>query len=284
MLRVRRLLFPTDLSESARHAYGHAIRLAAAFDAELHILHADLDEQDVVDRVKEGELTPAEPPADIVVRRAVVRGDSAARVILSYVEEQDVDLVVMGTAGRSGLGRLLLGSVAERIVREAPCPVMTVPLRSPAETVDRVLAPVDFSDHSRASLSYAKELAALHDAPLDVIHVVQEAAWPAVYGPEVAPLLAPQMLERSYEAIGPFVAETPGPEVETSVHVAAGYVASEVLRFCEERSADLIVLGTHGLTGIEHFLIGSVTEKILRRASCPVFVVKSFGKSLIEST
>jgi nucleotide-binding universal stress UspA family protein len=279
MLRVKRVLYATDCSPSAEHAFGHAVRLATALDASLHIVHVVLpDLEDLRERVDPATVAPA-TPAGIDAPRFIRSGESAAQEIIAHCDEHDIDLVVMGTRGRTGIGRLLLGSVAEQVVREAPCPVLTVPSKSPDDSLSRVLAAVDLSEHSRPILEHALAMAALHGARLDVIHVVQEITVPTAYTPELAPMMTPDLEERAREGLVELVAQVDLGLMERS-HVTIGYPATEILRYAEENGVNLIVMATHGLTGIQHFLIGSVTEKVVRRAPCPVLTVRSFGKSI----
>lgn len=284
MLMIRRILYPTDLSSSAEHAYGYAVQLAGALDAELHVLHVVIpDLEDLVEEARRERLTPAEPPEHIKVTYAVRAGESASAEILAYAKESDVDLIVMGTRGRTGLGRLLLGSVAEIVVRESTSPVITVPSRAPSAATERVLAAIDFSDYSQTTLAHAAALAQLYDARLDVLHVLQEVAVPSAYGPEIGPIVTPALEERTAAALASMVAEVVPPETEVTSNVVIGYPATEILRFAEEQGCGLIVMATHGLSGLQHFLIGSVTEKVVRKASCPVLTVRSFGSSLVRS-
>lgn len=281
MLAIRRILYPTDQSSSAEHAYSWAVRLAASVGAELHVLHVALpDLEDLREKVSPESLTPEAPPDELSVHRVVRPGDSAPAVIVDYCRDEEIDLVVMGTVGRGGLRRFLLGSVAETVVREAPCPVLTVPARAPSEAVERVLAAVDFSDFSARTLRHANEFASLHDARLDVLHVLQEVTVPSAYGPELAPVVTPELEQRSREVLDDLIAEVASARSPIEPHVSFGYPATEILRFAEEYGADLIVVATHGLTGLEHFLIGSVAEKVVRKAPCPVLTVRAFGKSV----
>lgn len=280
---TRRILYPTDLSSSAEHAYGYAVQLAGALDAELHVLHVVIpDLEDLVEEARHERLTPSDPPAGVSVVTAIRAGESASGEILAYAEAEGVDLIVMGTRGRTGLGRLLLGSVAEIVVRESTCPVITVPTRAPSMATQRVLAAIDFSDYSRTTLAHAAAMAELFDAPLDVIHVLQEVVVPSAYGPEIGPIVTPALEQRTASALAAMVREIVPPEIESTSTVVVGYPATEILRFAEEQECGLIVLATHGLSGLQHFLIGSVTEKVVRKASCPVLTVRSFGSSLVS--
>ncbi len=191
----------------------------------------------------------------------------------------------MGTHGRRGLRRLLLGSVAEEVVRLAPCPVLTVPEKEEreglaADHVERIVVPVDFSKHSRLALTYARELAKVYG--LHLLHIVDEVVYPDFYPPvlpsggPITKELRDQSLDRLRELIN-----APSLEgIQADVHVRTGRAAPEIAEFTHDQAADLIVIASHGLTGLRHMLLGSVTEQVVRRAGSPVFTLKAFGKQL----
>jgi nucleotide-binding universal stress UspA family protein len=208
-------------------------------------------------------------------------------VILDFAEERDIDLIVMGTHGRRGLGYLFLGSVAEKIVRRAKCPVLTVRESRHPRPVDRrtrILAPVDFSESSLQALSHAKEITAFYGSRLSLFHVIEETVHPYFYGTGKTSILEfrPDIKSRCEKAMKRMFAEAPGPDVEVTHHTETGHAVREILRFVEREKVDLLVISTHGLTGLRHFLIGSIAEKVVRRAPCPVLTVKAFGKSLVR--
>lgn len=281
MLHVRTVLFPTDFSACAEHALAHAVALARAYEATLHVLHVR----------KPGEAAGPHPwpePGGLDLRHVEREGEDAAAALLAYAEEHAVDVIAMGTHGRTGFQKLMIGSVAEKTVRLAPCPVLAVPhrareLKGGAAAVERVLAPVDFSEFGRAALVHARELAALFDARLDVLHIVQQATLPAAYGLDPMFAFPTRILERSREGLADFVREAPGPEVPIELHVELGYPALNIVEFARQQGSDLIVMATHGLTGLKHFLIGSVAERVVREAPCAVFTVRSFGRQLLSA-
>ena len=307
MMRIRRILYPTDFSDTAKQALDHALFLAEQFEAELHMLHAIvLHESDPRDPDRHfpepseilnhlfqiadsemAEIVRQNESRTFTLQEAKVRGYSAGEVILQYIEEHQIDLVVMGTHGRRGPARLFLGSVAEEVVRHASCPVLTLRNQEspqPIDAVEQILIPVDFSPYSKEALSYAKELAALYGAGLQVLHAIEEPAYPYFYTP--GSTLSPmgqleELREKAEAAIDEIVEDAPGPEVPAERFVATGRPASEIARFAEENGSDMVVIATHGLTGLERLLVGSTAEQIVRLAPCPVFTVKSFGKSLI---
>lgn len=307
MMRIRRILYPTDFSATATQALKHALFLAEQFEAELHMLHAIIlhesdprdpdrhfpEPSEILNQLFEiadsemAEIVRKNEAKTFSLVEAKVRGYSAGEVILRYTDEHDIDLVVMGTHGRRGPARLFLGSVAEEVVRHAPCPVLTLrEEKAPQaiEAVERILVPVDFSPYSQEALSYGKEVAALYGAGLQVLHTIEEPAYPYFYTPggTYSPVEQLEALrEKAEEALVKMLSETPGPEVPAERFVATGRPASEIARFAEERGSDMVVIATHGLTGLERLLVGSTAEQVVRLAHCPVFTVKSFGKSLI---
>ena len=307
MMRIHRILYPTDFSATATQALKHALFLAEQFEAELHMLHAIIlhesdprdpdrhfpEPSEILNQLFEiadsemAEIVRKNEAKTFSLVEAKVRGYSAGEVILRYTDEHDIDLVVMGTHGRRGPARLFLGSVAEEVVRHAPCPVLTLrEEKAPRaiEAVEKILVPVDFSPYSQEALSYGKEVAALYGAGLQVLHTIEEPAYPYFYTPggTYSPVEQLEALrEKAEEALDKMLSETPGPEVPAERFVATGRPASEIALFAEERGSDMVVIATHGLTGLERLLVGSTAEQVVRLAHCPVFTVKSFGKSLI---
>jgi nucleotide-binding universal stress UspA family protein len=250
--------------------------------AEIDLIEAQL-EQLAADRIRSvtGDLTVGIP----VVVRAKKRGISAAPIILEYADENDIDLIVMGTHGRRGLEHLFLGSVAEEVVRFAACPVFTVREAKepkPTKAIERILVPVDFSTHSQKALTYAGELALAYDARLQLLHIIEPVVYPSFYSLDRANFFD-WMDEIEVEAIRQlhqFSAARGGPDVPVDHFVVRGRAATDIVDFAETKRSDLIVMATHGLTGMKRLYLGSVCEKVVRRAMCPVFTVKAFGRAL----
>lgn len=295
MLKIQKVLLATDFSDSAGRALPYALFFAARHDAELHlvhaaILHADdpghpahhLPDEGTLEKLLEGMGMEG----SVRTQRAVQRGYSAAPAILEYASDNDVDLIVLGTHGRRGVRHLLLGSVAEEVVRLAPCPVLTVRAREGSAVVpeiERIVVPIDFSEHAELGFQYAKEIAALYGAQISAIHVVEEVIYPEFYEPimPVPTQVEAELSEQAGQHLQRTIARVAGPDVETQIEVRGGRAALQIAEFAKTEEADLIVMASHGLTGLRHFLLGSVTEQVIRRAPCPVFTVKAFGKSLL---
>jgi nucleotide-binding universal stress UspA family protein len=306
MLQLQKILFPTDFSRCSEQALTHAVFLAEKYGAEIHVLHVVTlfkDQPSIIsDEITETEATirklediaekqlnkvvDAKGSEDMKIITATKREVSAAPAILEYVSDNNIDLIVMGTHGRRGLGHLLLGSAAEEVVRMSPCPVLTVretkQTKTP-ETINNILVPVDFSDHSAKALAYASEIALSYNAQLQVLHIIEETIHPAfsLVGKSSIFDLIPGIEDDCRKRTKKMLKATVPDKVRSNVYIKNGRAASDIIKFAKENSTDLIVIATHGLTGLEHMLLGSITEKVVRMAHCPVFTVKAFGKSLI---
>lgn len=302
MLSIRRVLWPTDFSEGAGRAFPYAAALASWHEAELHVLNVQKTSAtspvgdnvsfplslDALDQLLGGDT---DPPQHVELEELSVvqeqRDEGAPpETIVSYAEEREADLVVMGTHGRRGLQRLLIGSVTEEVLRTAPCPVLTVRNRgdgAPAWAVRNILVPIDFSEASLGALRHAKELALTHGAQITLLHAVEEVVYPSAYGIEPTTLPGPQVISRVEENMAELARTEIGYE-HVMVQASVGYAPSTILDYQREHDVDLIAIATHGRTGLERMLLGSVAERVVRRASAPVFAVKSFGKSLLPAS
>jgi nucleotide-binding universal stress UspA family protein len=142
--------------------------------------------------------------------------------------------------------------------------------------IRRILVPVDFSEHSRDALRYAVDLGSVFDAELVLIHVVESMAYPADLGYALAPIpqLERELTERGKAELERLARETVGGKLAVRLHVPAGRPFVEIIKAAREFEADLIVIATHGHTGVEHILFGSTAEKVVRKAPCPVLVVR----------
>jgi nucleotide-binding universal stress UspA family protein len=296
MLNIKKIVYATDFSPCSENAFPIAVRLAASHDAQLHMVHAIVlhaddphdpahhfpEPDELYERMRSSAearmATTAENGGipDVKIVRAQVRGISPAPVILEYAEEQGVDLIVMGTHGRRGLRHLLLGSVAEEVVRMADCPVLTVREdAASAGAFERILVPMDYSENSELALGYAREIASSEGASLHLLHVLEVGTYPDFYFPVQASQMLdmPELKEKALQHLRDRL-EKEGPEVEAKLHVELGHPAQNVVEYAERLEIDLIVLGSHGRTGFERALLGSVAEGVARRAKCPVLIVK----------
>jgi len=297
MFKTDTILHPTDFSEESHHAFRYAYELAKLRGAELHLLHvapslgddplrgafdASLDEEEFYREIRDEadarmkSLIETVEDSDVPVRRVHTRGIAPAEVIADYAEREGMDLVVMGTQGRTGVSRIVLGSVAGEVVRKAPCAVLTVreDTKMPSN-IDRVLTPVDLSEFSRPLLRAARDLTASFNASMDVLTVVEPLPFPVpLVGAVTLHDLMPDPVEQSQKQLDRLVETTEGLPVTIRTHVEEGHAAMTIVDAAAEHDADLIVMASHGRTGLERIMLGSVTARVVRRAECPVCVLR----------
>jgi CPA2 family monovalent cation:H+ antiporter-2 len=200
-----------------------------------------------------------------------------APVILQQAGTLGADLVAMGTHGVSGFDRLVLGSVAEKVLRKAACPVLTVPpAAGPAKVpYTRILCPVDFSPSSLAALRFAISIAEEADAHLTLLHVVD---WSSEES------LAVEQLDRAtfgagFEAqahrqLDALIADDVRVWCKPATRVEFGKPYRQILKVVEAEGADLIVMGVRGRNAVDLTLFGSTTNHVVRAAACPVLTLK----------
>ena len=209
-----------------------------------------------------------------------------ATVILDSAAARRVDLVAMGTHGAGGFARFVLGSVAERVLRKASCPVLTVPPRAHTSAhlpFKRLLCAVDFSASSLLGLEFALSLSRESDARLTLLHVItwpwQEPPGPALDAlpPEMAVNLAGYRRHCEEDASARLHALIPADArtwCTPSIQVRHGGPHAETLRLAVEESADLIVIGVSGRNAVDLHLLGSTANQVVRSAVCPVLTVR----------
>lgn len=276
------LLYPTDFSACAEAALPYALEVAA-FGEALHLLYVDTPHDSVEPSGAGRRLDELVGAVQTHTVTAVERDLAPGVAILHYAEQHDVDLIVMGTHGRRGLSRLLLGSTAREVVQLAPCPVLTVrrgPAGAPPSRLQDggVLVAIDFSDTSREALRHAVRLADALDLRLDLLHVIEDLFRPVGYGYTLRSVydVEPDIEERLAEAMGVFRQEVAsdfrnyGP-----IEILPGPPAKAIVEVADRLGSGLIVLGTKGRRGFDHLVLGSVAEAVIRTAPCPVLSIKT---------
>ncbi len=309
-LEVKKILYPTDFSECSKRALDHALFLAEEFEAELHMLHViTLHEDDPYNPAYHFEkkeelyervhkfyrenlvklLEDKGPEEKIKIVQVERKNIHAAPEIISYAEENDIDLIVMGTRGRRGLSRLLLGSVAAETVKLSSCPVLTVRYQEEREfhpeKIDKILLPLDFSAHSKTALAYAKEFDQRYSAELHLLHVIEKRSIPQFYVSILGTISQEtyqHLKELSLQIMNKLAENELPKEVKAVTAVEKGDPARKILKYIEDNSIDMVIISTHGLSDNLGIIWGSVSEKIVLNSQCPVLTVKSFGKNLIK--
>ena len=300
MLSIKKILHPTDFSDGAATAFEHALHLARHYEAALHVLHvAPIFGEDPIRRAYESAaddtsmlqermdeadaqmraLIEVHPHRHVSLRRVLSRGAAAGPVILDYARAEAVDLIVMGTHGRRGVRHLLLGSVAEEVAHKASCHIMTVRRQEEPKAEPRPIqsigVAIDFSDFAASVLETAKAMAASYGAMLHLVNVLQPLPLSLSITQKTLYDLVPDIAEQSRARLEELYAATPGPDVPATFHVVEGQPARAIVALAEERLADLLLIAPRGLTGVERLMLGSVAERVVRTASCPVFIVKT---------
>ncbi|MGD8330552.1 MAG: universal stress protein [Acidobacteriota bacterium] len=303
MIPIKKILCPVDFSDAMPFALRPALSLAEENDAELVLLHVlkypypyvgglagHIDVDSYYDSIEEvakhrlDALRADHGKSARVVHTAIFRG-VPDEVIVGYAGDENVDLIVLPTHARTGVEHWLIGSVAEKIVRTSPCPVLTVSPRQESPQPfhpSTILFATDFSEHANRALPAAVELAEHYGAELVMIHVV--TVWNN--DPANPDWRFPELPEEHREAIEEAVRlhldaslasiETDHDAIRTR-HVRGFDPGLDLVEAAREEGADLIVLATHGRLGLGHMLIGSTAEKVIRYAECPVLSIKPAG-------
>lgn len=297
MIEIRRILCPIDFSESSERAVHHAVGLARWYRADIDALHVlpilpmiwgapPTVSPETLEPIAPETFSAAmevllSPARESGVRTAVhLREGDAPREIVSYAGTHDIDLIVMGTHGRRGLERLVLGSVAERVLRKANCPVLTV-CHARAQTAiamspfHRILCPVDFSPHSLRALDYALSLAQEGNADISVLYVNDPYYRRAVPDQAAGTVMDyARFLEADLrERLDRVVPRSAREWCRLREIVQTGRVWEEIVAVADDAEAELIVMGVHGRGAFDIALFGSNTHQVVRRATCPVLTI-----------
>jgi nucleotide-binding universal stress UspA family protein len=297
MITMRRILCPIDFSSQSARALDHAIALARWYDAGLTVLHVSplmpsvsgtsalainpitlepRGRERMVERVREFAGPALEAGLDT---RCLLSEGPIVADIVAQARQERADLVVLGTHGYGGFRHLLLGSVAEKLLRQAPCPVLTVAGAAGAPPAPPRLAGIvcamDFSSSSRQALSYALSLAQRARARLTVLHV---AEWPqselrghhAWFGSDYREQLQNDALHELHAAV-PAAARA---WCDVHERVVLGTPWRQILRTLDAERADLAVLGVQGANAVEQLVFGSTANEVVRHAPCPVLTVR----------
>jgi nucleotide-binding universal stress UspA family protein len=306
-VKIDRILLPIDFSETSTHACEQAASLAGSYGATVVGLHVHSPLLQTVSTIGTPPYGLGVPPYDEAAELQRLQGQArsfvepAARAgvrveilvdvghpvhqILERAATLPADLIVIGTHGHSGFQHLMLGSVAEKVLRRATCPVLTVPPKTHATSTlpfRTILCPLDFSEASLAAAAFAASLAKESRASLILLHSV-EWPWDEPPAPNLDELppherhdLAKFRQELEAQAAARLASLIPGESRETTRPlVRHGKPHRQVLAVANENRADLIVIGVHGRNPLDVAFFGSTTNQVVRHATCPVLTVRS---------
>jgi nucleotide-binding universal stress UspA family protein len=302
-LDIQSILCPVDFSEFSFRALTYAASIARHFRSRLFVQHTvpvapeayirEIDEEATRESLQSelvkagvglGPLAAIRGPDPLEVH-LLVNGGSVPSRILEGIEKHNIDLLVMGTHGHKGFSRLVLGSVTERMVHQATCPVLTVchperdfvPSGEPESIrLKTILLATDFSPYSDRALEYALKWSTEWSAKLILFHAVVELP-PETQGrvdlfPELNPQFEKQIVE-AWEKIQHYVPAEARDRCETSCEVRHGNAREEILRMAEQSGADLIVMGSRGL-GLARTTWGSTISGVVRDGRFPVLAIR----------
>ena len=300
MVELKHVLCPVDLSELSIRSLAYGGAIAKWYQGELTALHVvptfepmevragalfdpvqfvhPMPREQVLERLRQAVNTAGVAIDDVDV--AAEAGEPAA-VIVDQALARRADLVVMATHGRSGFDRLLLGSVTEKVLRRAPCPVLTVPPHAADSPEDvelkTILCPVDFSPAALQAVGFAVDLARRAGATVTFLQVIE---WLAEEEPrELAHFDVPEfrrhLMHSAHQQLDALIAQQARVERGGESKVVAGRAYREILKVSAEDSADLIVMGAQGRGGVALTPLGSTTQHVVRAASCPVLTVRA---------
>jgi nucleotide-binding universal stress UspA family protein len=303
MITIRRILCPVDFSRFSMHALEQATELARRFDAEITVLHASavapvtaLAPIGAPLVLEPARLTKEERWAITAQLRDFTDEIGTRDVsIVTKINEQDpvtsiintaaswpADLIVMGTHGRSGFERLLLGSVAEKVLRKAPCPVLTVPRRVTTAkeglAFRRILCAIDFSPASLRALDYAAALAGPDGPGVNALNVIELFADGGGMRDELVldtPDFRANLIRHAQDRLHSVIPVDVRLLCPVSESVTMGKAYREILRIAAEERADLIALGVQGRSAADLLLFGSTTQHVVRQAECPVLTIRA---------
>jgi nucleotide-binding universal stress UspA family protein len=293
--RTRRydtVLVPTDGSEHARAGARHGVRIANGFDATVHAVHvtdtgAGLTPVELSQTTSAGDerrddgqealdsVAHLGDESGVTVRTELLEGNPA-ELLQSYLTDNNIDIVAMGTRGRSNIERHLLGSVTDRMVRTSPVPVLTARIENdPALPVEGdytdILLPTRGGDGSELAVDHAVSIAARFGATLHVIYVVDVRSQAAKHDTYELGELVDELRTTVTDAVTDRADEA---GIDTRVAIQQGTPHSAIQRYAADHEIDLIIMGTHGRGRVEQFLLGSITERTVRTADVPVITVR----------
>ena len=281
MIHIKTIMAPVDFSEPSKKAVNYGLSLAVEFEARLVLAHITPFDERSYEAAKARllQLMPAEY-GDRLNYEIIVKAGDVRQELSGIIEDKTVDLVVMGSRGRSYFERLLLGSVTERMLRQVHVPVLTVSHLDPEKEIHRpgvvplhrILYATDLADGTEPGLQFSVRLAHGLDAHLTVLHVVQalDSAFQGIETAAYLPDYAADLQAGAAERLNRLVALVSDGSVPISTILASGVPYQTINRIAEQNNDDLIVINLQGKGRIERALLGTTAERVVRTAAVPV--------------
>jgi nucleotide-binding universal stress UspA family protein len=280
--KFERILCPIDFTDNSLMALDQAIGLARLSAAVLYLMNVEFVPDNMADVKHYVSVSTEAPKAQLeelarkrlagVRHQIVVDAGRPAELIEKAAKDLDVDLIVMATHGRTGVSHFFLGSVAEHVVRTAGCPVLTFRPDARLDRLRKLLCPVDFDQSSIDALKYAFRLARQNHAQLTVLHVDTLPFEPSEI-PVHQPL--PEWKKEMLVQLQRLIDDNLGRDARCELVVEQGDAARNILEVIADLHPDIVVMATHGRSGLGHFFLGSVAERTVRESSVPVLTLRA---------
>jgi nucleotide-binding universal stress UspA family protein len=294
MLEIKLIVCPIDFSEFSIRAFHYAVSLAEHYRAKLvaqHIVelwrypYADYaafqgDYQEFWRALREGgeerlQEFVKKHTHDEIQPELVVHEGIAADSILSFAQARRADVIVMGTHGRRGFDRLVLGSVTDRVMRTAPCPVLAISKlphdfmaaakeRRHVHHLSRILFCADFSENAERALNYAISATAEYDAELALLHVLEDV--PSTPKRE-------ETIATATEQLNKLIPWEERKTLKTKTAVRIGKPYAQIIQFALEAQIDMVTMGVSGRGTLDRAVFGSTTYRVIQLGPCPVLAV-----------
>lgn len=282
MQLIKKILYPTDFGESMESAMASAINIAKKFESELILLHV-LPEK--IDSARLKELVEEKMEEYMVLFREkeidcsyVIDSGNPTDVILDIADRKNASFILLG-AGKGRKMEFKLGSNSDKIIKNSPVPVWVIEKDKPVD-FNTVLCPVDFSEESKLALDNAAHICRRFNSNLRILNVVKS------YGDKYKNLnidfinAEKKMLEESSKEFDSFLEEVNLTGVNWEKEIKTGRPSDEILNYISDHNIDLVLMGSTGKEGLKLFVMGSVTEKVMRTVPCSFIISKS--ESLIH--
>lgn len=294
--KFSRIVIPTDFSDTAEMALRLGSEVGSFYKSTLDVVNvvdatvyayagypfASLSKELMAGA--EESLNKLKLPSQaqgLQVSRYILSG-TPSREIVDHAQRHNADLICIGTHGAGAVVRFFLGSVADKVLHEAKCPVLVTKkpkgevkhTKKRAKPFTRILFPTDFSDTANKALERAIALTEDFDAELFVLHIVDDSLI-STHVPEERRIILKELRNHALEEMRKILPAELLKYFDTMGAVKRGEPGKAITSYAEAHNCDLIIMGSHGRTGLQRVLLGSVADKVVRLAKCPVFIERA---------